>query len=266
MSQIEILVNALEYIENNLHNNLKTIDIATNCYCSRSALERIFKYMNSISIHDYITRRKMTKAAKELTRDKNNTLLDIALKYGYSSNESFTRAFKKTWHCNPSEYRKNPRYYELFPRLLCPLDQGGKIMRKLKHVDISELYDLFTERKKCYFVCCDIKGMIQINHISRELGDQAIIESLNRMYLASGEDDVVFRIGGDEFVILTNSTDLSYAQKIASSIAKKNGKSISYEDQEAPLSLYTTITRIENKTIKYSDLFLHLHNTIKENK
>jgi len=80
-----------------------------------------------------------------------------------------------------------------------------------KYVDISELYDLFQERKDCYFVCCDIKWMIQINEVSRKAGDLSILETLHRMNEAAGEDDVVFRIGGDEFCMLTCSTEKEYA-------------------------------------------------------
>ena len=42
-------------------------------------------------------------------------ILDVALKYGYNSHEAFTRAFKSVWNITPSEYRKNPVRYELFP-------------------------------------------------------------------------------------------------------------------------------------------------------
>ena len=80
-----------------------------------------------------------------------------------------------------------------------------------KNVDISELYDLLKERKKCYFVCCDICHLIPINEISRKAGDLAILEAMKRISEAAGEEDVMFRIGGDEFVLLTNSGDEAYA-------------------------------------------------------
>lgn len=266
MSHIELLANALEYIEIHLDQPIKTVDIANACYCSKSALERLFKFMNNISVHDYIIRRRMTRIARELCIDSNNSLLELAIRYGYSSNEAFTRAFTKIWYCTPSEYRKNPRSYELFPRLVCPWENGEEAMKPRRRVDISELYDLFMERKNCYFVCCDIKNMMKINEVSRAAGDLAIIESLNRMYDASGEEDVVFRIGGDEFALLTNQSLQEYAQSVADSIAERNQECIHSNDQEIPLQLYTTITCLNEKTRKYADLFQQLHKAIENSK
>ena len=60
-------------------------------------------------------------------------------------------------------------------------------------LDISELYDFIKERKDCYFVCCDIHHMIEINEVSCEAGDIAIIEAMKRMEDSSNEDDVVFK-------------------------------------------------------------------------
>lgn len=266
MSQIELLANALDYIEKNLNSNIKTSDIADACFCSKSTLEKLFRCVNNISVKDYMIRRRMTKAAKIILNDPNQKILDIALQFGYNSNESFTRAFEQIWNCKPSEYRKNPRYFELFPRLLCPVEYGDDYMNNRKQVDISELYDLFIERNNCYFVCCDIKSLVPINEISYKAGDLAILESLNRINNAAGPEDVVFRIGGDEFALLTNSTDASYAEEIAEKIAVYNGKTFLYEDQEIPLKLHIAILKLESENLRYAELFEKLHNSIKESK
>lgn len=266
MEKIALLANALEFIESNLTSKIKTDDIADACYCSKSALEKLFRCVNHISVHDYIVRRRMMKAAKAIYEEPERSLLDVALQFGYSSNEAFTHAFKQIWNCKPSEFRRRARYSELFPRFLCPLENGDDYMKERKHVDISELYDLFSERKNCYFVCCDIKSLLPINEISIKAGDLAIIESMNRMNEAAGEEDVVFRIGGDEFVLLTNREDIHYAEKVAGEIAAHNGETFSYETQEIPLSLHTGITKFEGATLKYNDLFVSLHTVIKESK
>ncbi len=139
--------------------------------------------------------------------------------------------------------------------------------KRRRMFDISELYDLFTERKNCWFVCCDIVNMIHINAIARAAGDISILESMSRMDAAAGENDVVFRIGGDEFVILTASEERGYAEEIARKIASLNEQTFTWNDKEIPLSLYTSITRLEKSShIKYGDLFAALHTSIEENK
>lgn len=266
LSQIELLTTALNYIENNLNNDIKTTDIAEACFCSKSTLEKMFRCINNISVRDYLIRRRMTKAAQMISTYPDKKLLDIALQFGYNSNESFTRAFEQIWNCKPSEYRKTPRYFELFPRLICPLEYGDEYMNQIKNVDISELYDLFIERNNCYFVCCDIKSLIPINEISRKAGDLAIIEALNRINNVAGIEDIVFRIGGDEFALLTNSEDSGYAQEIADKITAKNGDTFTYENQEIPLKLYVGILKLESNNLRYKELFEKLHTTIKDAK
>lgn len=234
-NKLELLTIALAYLEDNLTEKITTDDVAKAAYCSKSTLEKLFRCVSHISVHDYIIRRRMSKAAKLLFYHPEISILDIAVLYGYNSNEAFTRAFKQVWNCTPSEFRSKTRYSELFPRLSFSLNEGDEIMKK---VDISELYDLLRERIDCHYIICDINGLIPINNISHAAGDLAIIESLNRMNNVAGDEDVVFRIGGDEFVLLTNSKDISYANDLANKIKSNNNKPIVFEGQEIPLSLY----------------------------
>lgn len=265
MNRMELLAMILEYIEQNISTEIGTLQIANACYCSKSTLEKLFKNMNNTSVQVYIRHRRMTLAAKNLIMFPEKSILDIAVSYGYGSHEAFTRAFAEVWHCTPSEYRKKHRYFELYPRLLCPRKIGDDYMDNRKQVDISELYDLLQERKDCYFICCDIKELIPINNISHKAGDIAIIESLKRMDSVCGEEDFVFRIGGDEFALITNSKELSYANTLIDKISEKNGASFIYENREIPLTLYCGYGKLEGIK-KYSELFTHLHNIIRESK
>ncbi|MBD5496220.1 MAG: helix-turn-helix domain-containing protein [Lachnospiraceae bacterium] len=270
--KLDLLAAALEAIENNLTNDIKTSDIADTCGCSKSTLEKLFRCINHMSVHDYVVRRKMVKAARMITEQPELGILEIALSFGYGSNEAFSRAFKQVWHCNPKDFRKENRYFELFPRLLSPSEPEKNEMEDIymngkRPFDISELYDLFTERKNCWFVCCDIMNLIPINEIARTAGDIAILESMSRMNAAAGEDDVVFRIGGDEFALLTASEDRQYAEEIAKKITAQNEQTFTWNDREIPLSLYVGITRLEqNHHIKYCDLFTTLHTSIEKSK
>ena len=121
---------------------------------------------------------------------------------------------------------------------------------------------MFKERKNCWFVCCDIRSLIPINEIARRAGDLAIAETARRMDQCSGPQDLVFRIGGDEFAMLTASEDSSYARQIADKILSMNGQCFLYEEREIPLSLYVDIACFTEKNLRYSELFTSLHQTI----
>ncbi|MDE7161708.1 MAG: helix-turn-helix transcriptional regulator, partial [Anaeroplasmataceae bacterium] len=68
---------------------------------------RKFSEISGLSFRNYLYYRKLSFALKEL-RDNHSKIIDIALKYGFSSPEAFSRAFKKAYGIRPSEYRKNP--------------------------------------------------------------------------------------------------------------------------------------------------------------
>lgn len=266
MENIGLLIEAMEYIENHLASPIRTEFIAEHLHCSKSTIEKLFKYVNNISIRDYIIRRRMSKASEEIARDPDRSLLDIGLEYGYGSNEAFTRAFQSVWQVSPSEFRKNPSEFELFPgyRIDRELLEDKK-MTDRKKVDISELYDCIKERKGCFLILGDIKRLIPINEISRKAGDLAIITAMKRMEQAAGPEDIVFRIGGDEFVILTDSSDEAYAKKLCEEILGHNDECISWEENEIPLTLYVKAVRYEGgTTLRYSDLFTMLHSELSE--
>ncbi len=71
-------------------------------------VSRKFKEISGMQLRDYLRYRKLAFALKDI-RDTKNGILDIAVKYGFSSHEAFTRAFKEAYGTTPSEYRSNPK-------------------------------------------------------------------------------------------------------------------------------------------------------------
>ena len=94
-----------------------------------------------MQFRDYLRLRKLAFALKEV-RDSDKSFLDIALDYGFSSNEAFTRAFKGTYGMTPSEYRKKPKPVVLrtkinpFDRYLLGLGEIGM----MKSTDGIKIY------------------------------------------------------------------------------------------------------------------------------
>ncbi len=70
-------------------------------------VSRRFSRGCGMPLREYLRLRKLAFALKEL-RDTDRRILDIALDYGFSSHEAFTRAFKDTYGITPSAYRRHP--------------------------------------------------------------------------------------------------------------------------------------------------------------
>ncbi|MGN1051348.1 MAG: helix-turn-helix transcriptional regulator, partial [Acutalibacteraceae bacterium] len=74
---------------------------------SKFYVSRKFKEISGMRLRDYLRYRKLAFALKDI-RDTDKGFLDIALSYGFSSHEAFTRAFKETYGITPSQYRQKP--------------------------------------------------------------------------------------------------------------------------------------------------------------
>lgn len=97
--------NAIEYIENNLTNEISYEEAAKIACCSINYFQRMFSYITGISLSEYIRRRRMTQAAFEIQLNKKK-IMDIAVKYGYASPSSFNRAFQYVHGISPTDARK----------------------------------------------------------------------------------------------------------------------------------------------------------------
>lgn len=70
-------------------------------------ISRQFKQISGMRLRDYLWQRRLAFSLKEV-RDTDRSLLDIAVAYGFSSHEAFTRAFKRAYGVAPQDYRRHP--------------------------------------------------------------------------------------------------------------------------------------------------------------
>lgn len=96
---------AIGFIQKNPKDNLSLQSIANNAGFSLTYFDTIFRRHTGYSPVEYSRIYKLTRGAIELRRTK-KTVLEIALDFGYSSPESFTRAFKSFYGIAPGEYRE----------------------------------------------------------------------------------------------------------------------------------------------------------------
>lgn len=124
----EGIQNAVQYIEDNLTEELNIGDIAAKAYVSSFHFQRIFSALCGFTVGEYIRSRRLSAAAQELSRS-DVKVIDIALKYGYESHDSFTRAFTKFHGVSPSAAKESGAHLKSFAPLRIKLTlEGGTIM------------------------------------------------------------------------------------------------------------------------------------------
>ena len=128
MNWAKELQNAIDYIEEHLTDNVDYNEIAKIVCMSSFYFQRIFTVLCGYTIGDYIRNRRLTLAGIELQKEKSK-VIDIALKYGYESPESFTRAFQKFHNATPSQAKSDRVKLNYFSRLSVNLIlKGGNVM------------------------------------------------------------------------------------------------------------------------------------------
>lgn len=120
--------NAINYIEEHLTEEIDYDEVAKEAACSNFYFQRIFGILCGMTLGDYIRNRRLTLAGNELVT-ADCKVIDVALKYGYESPESFTRAFRGFHGVTPSEAKKYGSVLKSFSRLSVKITlSGGNIM------------------------------------------------------------------------------------------------------------------------------------------
>lgn len=98
----------INYINDNLNENLNLQTLADVANFSQFHFHRIFKSIIGESLYSFIKRLRLEKAANYLLQNNNYSITEIAYKCGFSSSANFAYAFKESFGISASEYKKNP--------------------------------------------------------------------------------------------------------------------------------------------------------------
>lgn len=96
---------SLAVIEENIQRKLTVESLAESIHLSRYHYQRLFREIMGDSVMRYVAGRRIALAAADLA-ETDESILAIALKYGYDSHEGFTRSFRAQMGVSPREYRK----------------------------------------------------------------------------------------------------------------------------------------------------------------
>lgn len=133
MNYINMIQNSLKFIESNLDEDINLNVLAQNAHCSKFHFHRIFNAVVGQSVMEYIRQKRLVRSVNELLYSDRN-IIDIGMEAGFEYQQSYTRAFKRSFGFTPAECRNNKRKIEMIvkPKRL------GYLINNVKPDFISE--------------------------------------------------------------------------------------------------------------------------------
>lgn len=132
MDMVNSIQRAIDFVEDNICDDLKLETVASQAFLSSFHFQRLFSVVCGITLGEYIRNRRLSLAGidVEITDSK---IIDIALKYGYESPESFSRAFTRFHGVSPMTARSQKGHINSFAKISVQSILGGNaIMKRLK--------------------------------------------------------------------------------------------------------------------------------------
>ncbi|MBM0067490.1 AraC family transcriptional regulator [Alkalicoccobacillus gibsonii] len=146
MAWVESIQRAIEYMEENMLEDITIESIAKQANVSPFHFQRTFSVLTECTVGDYIRRRRLTLVGKELlTTDAK--IIDLAYKYGYDTPEAFSKAFRRQHGFNPSEARKHKGKLQSYNRLMIQVTLKGAEPMKYSVVEKGEFQIIGVKRE-----------------------------------------------------------------------------------------------------------------------
>lgn len=252
---VERIQQAINYVEEHLHDDLVIEEIAKQAYMSQTSFYDIFSKVFDITIKSYITRRRLTCAAYDLIYT-DMSVLTIGIKACYQSSEAFSRAFKKVYGLSPSFYRKSGDYMEIYPPVNLidsrRLIGGRHMVTKTFNDDV--LKNSISQNLKGYMVDIDIDRFDNINNnYGRDFGDVVLREVPKRIDKVLKElkiDSRVVRIAGDEFALVLKDLPKEKVIQMAETILKAMIEPITFKDKSLKVSVSLGIAKYDSSGLE----------------
>ncbi len=124
---MELLQKAINFMEEHILEDIGYVDAAKAVHMSGYSFHRVFSFTVGMTANEYIRKRRLSLAGQEL-REGDISVLDAALKYGYESPESFTKAFAKFHGSTPRQVKGGGAALRLFDPLMIKITIGGGSM------------------------------------------------------------------------------------------------------------------------------------------
>lgn len=124
MEWMKTIGDTINYIEDHILDEIDIGEIGRRENISPIYLQKGFTMLCGYTLGEYIRNRRLTLAGRDVLFT-DATILDIALKYGYDSQDSFTKAFHRFHGILPSTARKEARALKTFAPLRISISLKG---------------------------------------------------------------------------------------------------------------------------------------------
>ena len=139
MDWIKTINKAIEYMEEHLTEQVTTGDVADHVNLSVFHFHRAFTMFTEMSPADYLRKRRLSQAGAELVNG-DEKVIEIALKYGYETPESFSKAFTRFHGISPMQAKKGSPIQFMSRYTVKIAIEGGQIMEyKIEKMEAMEL-------------------------------------------------------------------------------------------------------------------------------
>jgi AraC family transcriptional regulator len=145
MEWVTRLEQTLTYIEDHLTEEIDVAELGKIAYCSSYHYQRVFSYMVGVPLAVYIRRRKLSLAGVELQQGAK--VIDVAVKYGYESPNSFARAFKNQHGIVPSEAQQEGSRLTSYPRIKFHITIKGDVEMEYR-IETKEAFRVIGAQKE----------------------------------------------------------------------------------------------------------------------
>ena len=202
MDWITGMQKAIDYIEANLTEEIDYEKVAAESFSSSYHFQRVFSILCGYTLGEYIRLRRLSLAGAELANGKEK-VIDIALKYGYDSPDSFAKAFQKFHGITPSQARADGSKLKSFSRLSIKISlEGGSIMNY--RIETKPQFTLLGYKKRFEGTPYD-----ELRH--KQEGDFFITTRAHQWMLKGMANDKL-----SDYCVITNMNDNGYDFYIAS--------------------------------------------------
>jgi len=138
---------AIDYIEENLTNEIDFGAVAQKAYCSSYNFQRMFSFITDVTLAEYVRRRRLTQAALEL-QNSGICIVDLSVKYGYESSAAFSRAFYNLHGVKPSSARDGGVLLKSYPKISLQISIKGEKPMEYR-IESKPAFDIYGIETVC---------------------------------------------------------------------------------------------------------------------